>query len=223
MGGGGKRERGEVVSSRCSAFEIINANSCLSTSKPQIFYSNHTNELSIFHLCKIFAIVCEGNPQRPLHSFLRNGRKNSKNARTLLERIHVSNVHLRKLYIFPVSRIAPQSRKCCKIQQIDRDIALLPYSDPLIVRNLIRNAFTSQSRSKRRRGTESLDVSGSTDRNEGHVRSDTSCLRHRILGRNFYGPIPGKSARRHINHGPGFAVMVLEVQITRNRLMSRDA
>lgn len=56
-----KREKSEGrsygLSSRCGAFEIINANSGLSTGKPQIFYTNHTNELSILHLCKIFAIV----------------------------------------------------------------------------------------------------------------------------------------------------------------------
>lgn len=83
---------GEVVSFSYGAFKIINANSSLSTDKPQIFYSNHTNELSIFHLCKIFAIVCREILNGRRTRFSSTERTWKFKARTPLERIHVSNV-----------------------------------------------------------------------------------------------------------------------------------
>lgn len=141
-----------TVSSRCGAFEIINVNSSLSTGKPQIFYNNHTNELSIFHLCKISAIVC-----REIFKSSRRAGRNGHDIKiqSLLKEFTFptwrSCGDLRKLYVFPISvELCRDRENTVKFSKSTVTPGSFYIPIPFIARNLIRNAFTSQSRSKRR-------------------------------------------------------------------------
>lgn len=142
----------------------------------------------------------QGNPQRSPHSFLFD--ETDMKIQSPLERIHVFNVTFVCIcgnYIyFPYLESRRDRENIVKFSKstVTSRFFHIPISLSFEILSGMR-----LHRSHEKTPRESLDVSGSTDWNEGHVCSDTSCLRHQILGRNFHRSIPRNQRDDVINHG----------------------